>query len=159
MAYGGRGAVIIIEGSDHLGKTTYSQKVQKNGFKYRHMSKPEPDFDYRSYSWGGNYVFDRHFLGGYVYGYVLELHPVVPDFTDAFRMNCDLLKSSKSQLVIIYTTDLSWYSDHLDKGKPEMFNKEQIMAANDVFRWLAQHYLARRSLAIDIRNGKFYNAH
>jgi hypothetical protein len=63
--------VLIIEGSDNVGKTTACKKLEVMGaIPYRHLSKPPDDFDHvREYMERvGPHVQDRFHLGAITYG-------------------------------------------------------------------------------------------
>lgn len=142
---------MIIEGSDHLGKTTLARAVD---LPYMHFTKPirEWAWDYVAvYNAMPNRVWDRFHLGALVYGLCLDLHYVPRDIVKrADAMNRRL--RGQADLVVIHTTDEDWYRHHLtENAKGEMFSREMIMRANRIFPLAAPEW----AILIDIKDGQY----
>lgn len=72
------GKIVILEGPDCTGKTTFARMLEKDyGYVYHHEGVPDPSWDLNE-RFGGqlmsaieskeNHVFDRMFIGEWVYG-------------------------------------------------------------------------------------------
>jgi hypothetical protein len=132
--------MIIIEGADHLGKTTLAKAVaEKLGWKYFHHTKPRPKFSYFSEyleQARPESVWDRYHLGAMVYGEWLGCHRTSLTPTRMGRIS-RFLQWQGAMIVIVYTSDHQWYENFLatDKKK-EMFDVDTIMDANRCFGYL-----------------------
>lgn len=105
---------IIIEGLDRSGKSTLSEEISKIfGFKVVHCSKPKTNDPYKEYVDlfkeydGQNVVFDRFYLGEYVYSNLYRGGCPITDFQfwvlDMMaQKNTSLLIYSKTDLEVIY---------------------------------------------------------
>ena len=143
--------MLILEGADHLGKTTLAKSLK---LRYEHMGIPESGFDYyRDYLYPitPHVVADRFHLGAMVYGHLLKLHPVCPEF-QSIHDAVDYEIKRDCNMFVIYTSDESWYHDHLTKGgKDEAYKVADIMKANRLFPAIAPDW----AITIDIKNGAF----
>lgn len=150
--------MLIIEGADHLGKTTAAKRLvelaashKRYPIRYTHMSRPNESFDFC-----GDYqdisskfaVQDRFHLGGLVW------HE--RKFTrDSLKIVEGRLQALGSVCIVFYTSDVKWYRQALDlTGKPEMFSNDRIIAANDEFKRLVD-YVAWSDFVYDIKDGRF----
>lgn len=134
----------IIEGPDGVGKTTLAHRIVKHCEEldghswpvyYSHMTKPSRHWDYYQ-----DYILrmqpfavqDRFHYGAHIYGNCLGLHPcsMTEDRMRLLEARLDLMGSYR--LVII--ADPYWLKTALvDKPKVELFNEEQILAANSAY--------------------------
>ena len=135
--------MIIVEGPDHVGKTTFCKllqfKMHQTGHlaQLLHMSKPPDDFDYyqgylRELRPGN--VYDRFHYGAYVYGATVGLHPVTRWSFAKMELVHRYIHLQGGLVVLLYAPDDVWYSQHLDTGKDEMFDKSSILKANLAFQ-------------------------
>ncbi len=132
--------MIIVEGSDHVGKTTFCKKLVKEmgGLAfYRHMSKPTDDFDYF-----GDYlsqlrsgdVYDRFHYGAYVYGAMLNLHPTKGFSLDSMRLVSRFIHLRRGLIIVIHDSNHPEYERRLIvEGKEEMFMGRDMRFANMIF--------------------------
>lgn len=130
--------MIIVEGSDGLGKTTLCKALQytlrKMGYKFEvsHMSKPGPCFDfYWDYvkAINGLKVFDRFHLGEIAYGEVIY---GCRQTEEAMRLLDGMLRSLPCVVVLVCATDDWWGRNFVQKK--EMFEIAQIVEVNKYFR-------------------------
>jgi hypothetical protein len=135
--------VIVIEGSDNLGKTRASKRIAElTGWEYRHMNPPPDHWDYNLdvvKMVQIQTVQDRFHLGGLVYGHFLQCHPVVQLDLGRYRDLCiNELRERGVLIVVMYAGDDAWYADHLeaDPERDEMFSSVKRQAANAIFRGL-----------------------
>jgi hypothetical protein len=140
--------MIILEGTDNVGKTTMAQTLceivsERTGLPapglYGHMSRPPADFDH-----GGEYfrnvrlgVQDRYHLGSIVYGRILGggtfPHPRKMRVVQAYLrwMGCH---------VVIVTCQRDALRERLTKSvnREEMYRLDQILDAGDAYSALAR---------------------
>lgn len=150
--------MLIIEGSDNLGKTTAAKALVKLAaghgrypVRYSHMSRPNDTFDflhdYQDIS-SKFAVQDRFHLGGLVW------HKEKIG-RDALKVIEGRLQALGSLCVIMYTSDAAWYKDHLKlHAKPELFDHEKLIVANEHYQALAEH-VAWHDYVFDVRDGKY----
>lgn len=150
--------MLIIEGSDHLGKTTAAKALVKAAaahrrypIRYAHMSRPNEAFDflhdYQDMS-SKFAVQDRFHLGGLVW----HKDKIT---LDSLKIIEGRLMALGSVCVVFYTSDEVWYEKALrEKGKDEMFSPEVIMAANRRFKELAE-YTVWHDFMYDVKDGQF----
>lgn len=142
--------MIVIEGPDGVGKTTFANKLleysARNGepMTYHHMTRPSPGFDYFNdyvlMGIGGNIVRDRFHLGAVVYGQMLGLHSYQEDPT-LLRALIRFVRMRRCVTVVI-TADDHWLRDSLEKEikekkREQMYNVNTIIQANKCFRAIA----------------------
>lgn len=153
--------MLIIEGADHLGKTTAAKQIVKQAgidgkypIRYSHMSRPNETFDflhdYQDMS-SKFAVQDRFHLGGLVWhrGKITSA---------ALRIIEGRLQVLGSVCIVVYTSDVAWYRQALqEKGKDEMFSPEVIMAANRRFMELAESTVWCDYM-YDVKDGRFPDA-
>lgn len=144
--------MLIIEGSDNLGKTTAAQTIvklaadhakkvlDKGGrrdrelafpVRYQHMSRQNEGFDY-FYDYGDMIskwaVQDRFHLGAFAY------HDPCPIPMPALRRIEGWLRSVGSYIAVVICRDRDWYRDRLETAdRYEMFTVDQLVKANDRF--------------------------
>jgi hypothetical protein len=134
--------MFVIEGADHLGKTTIAQKMVKFGMedgrypiRYAHMSRPGSAFNF-----GSDYldmiskyaVQDRFHLGARVY------HPEGTLSDQNLAMVKRWLDDVASVVVVVYAADRREYKRRLlEVAKVEMFPVDTILEANQRFYELA----------------------
>lgn len=150
--------MLIIEGADHLGKTTAAKAIVKAAAKdcrypirYAHMGRPNGAFDflhdYQDMS-SKFAVQDRFHIGGLVWHNNMIT-------VSGLRIIEGRLMALGSICVIFYTSDEVWYEKALrERGKEEMFSPEVIMAANRKFKELADH-VVWRDFVFDVKDGQF----
>jgi len=136
--------MIILDGSDCVGKTTTAERLRALAgptvgleLGYRHLSRPPPDFDHmREYMEGvGQHVQDRYHLSSIVYGKILG----GGTYISARRMlTVQRYLRWQGALVVVFYGGREWLRDQLAKSvKKEMYSREQILDANDAFKALA----------------------
>jgi len=154
--------MLIIEGSDCLGKTTAIDKIRKMvkdwnpPILYGHMSKPNVNrFDFCQ---GYKHhicpfkIQDRFHLGALVW--------------HRGHMNSGKLWSVEKRLkaagaftVIFFTSDYDWYRDQLKKDeRGNLYSEDAMFAANIVYRGMVTGIAYPAPVvdyALDIRNGKW----
>lgn len=136
--------MIILEGPDQIGKTTAAMRLRQMIAEYtrrpetdcyRHMSKPDLNFDhFESYIAGlGSHVQDRFHLGAIVYGLLLGRgsYPSSQHMLIVQRM-----LRWRGALTIIMHGEQQWMRENL-KSRAEMYNAEQILVSNQAFAMLA----------------------
>lgn len=149
--------MLIIEGADHLGKTTAAKALVKLAADHRrypiwyaHMSRPNEAFDflhdYQDMS-SKFAVQDRFHLGGLVW----HKDKITPN---SLKIIEGRLMALGSVCIVFYTSDEDWYKEALSHGKDEMFSPDVIMAANRRFRYLAEHTVWSDFMC-DVRDGQF----
>lgn len=147
--------MFIVEGSDHLGKTTLCRTLPG---KYLHYSKPPDDASLAHY-WPnivyGN-VIDRFHLGAIVYGEILGKHRCPFNQRGRRAIEHTILEMGRrigyTPLAVIYTTDEEWYRWHLgNNAKEEMFDVDIILRANRLFPLIAPTW----AKLVDIGTGEF----
>lgn len=130
--------MLIIEGSDFVGKTTFANKLvvmaiedAKYPVWYCHMSRPNPAFnwfeDYQDYL--SKYaVQDRYHLGSLAY------HDGVMDLA-TLRIIEGWLFSLGSFVVLFYCSDYDWYHERLTEHEQTVtnFDVDTLMEANHRF--------------------------
>lgn len=141
---------VIIEGPDHLGKTTLAKRLaDEHGLHYRHITKPSNWSDFTNTLEQSlletflcdPHVFDRHFLGSFVYGLLAGLHPVPSDWNrERLTYYGRLCKFLDVRLVVVFCADDEVYRRRLNTNpKEELFDIEQMVAANRGFRVLGTY--------------------
>lgn len=145
--------MIIVEGADHVGKTTFCEKLlerMRGDFPeatIRHCGKPDANATFPEY-WDAQLpdepepvIFDRLHIGAFVYGSVLELHPAEGvNIVSLAAYRQQLLNRWYAPFIIIVTCDKVMLEKRLNEApKPEEFDKEQILRANDAFTKVRAH--------------------
>lgn len=139
--------MIILEGTDHTGKTTFAKLLcekiaaQFGGPSinyYRHMTKPREDFDHvAGYMDGiGTWVQDRYHLGSLVYGRILG----GGCYPSARRMRIvQAYLRWRGCLTVIFTCSRDSLHERLKKSvdKEEMYRHDQILDAGDAYNGLS----------------------
>ncbi len=135
--------MLIIEGSDCLGKTTFAKKLltEAGGYKhkfptyYSHMSRPNSSFNFFSHyrDMMSKYAIqDRFHLGGIVW------HNAISQ--PRLEILDGQLKALGSMTIIMYASDFNWYRKRIeadDRGNLLsvddmcMANKEYYLLANE----------------------------
>lgn len=140
--------MIILEGTDCVGKTTLATKLceaiaSRLGTKdpmsyYGHMGKPKPSFDHLA-EYMSNVrcgVQDRYHLGSIVYGYILG----GGTYLSARKMR--VVQSYLSWVgchTIIITCSRDSLRERLGKQiRGELYRTDQILDAGDAYRGLAE---------------------
>lgn len=151
--------MFIVEGADHLGKTTICKEVLKYTEDiyptfFAHMTRPiENVFDFCGHYVDRMSVYgvqDRFHIGGLIY--------------HEDKISQEVLKWIEGQLlirgsfiVVVYTSDTEWYKKHLtENAKEEMFDVETILEVNEAYRTngaIDQSFYS--DMRIDIRDGQF----
>lgn len=153
--------MIIVEGSDHVGKTTFCKKLvdemKRQGVdsKYEHMSRPKSDFDYFGdymTQLHGGQVYDRFHYGAYVYGAMLRLHPTEGFTLQSMRLVSRFIHLRGGMIVLIHDSDLKKYSLRLEDGKEEMFKLRDIEFANKIFSRIP--LIDELDMVMDINGGE-----
>lgn len=150
--------MLIIEGADHLGKTTASKSLVKmaadDGFypiRYSHMSRPNGAFDFLDDYQDMSSKFavqDRFHLGGMVWHEGKITH-------SSLKIIEGRLMALGSFCVVMFTSDEAWYRDRLTAhAKSEMFPIDAIMNANRMFKQLAE-YTVWCDILFDVKDGLY----
>ena len=134
--------MIIVEGPDHVGKTTFCEKIMDNmpgGIRsYSHMIKPGPEWDYyldyiRQLKSGR--VYDRFHFGAFVYGAMLNLHKTPGWSLWRMTLVTQFIHVAKGLVIVMYDSDEQNYKHRLQTSKrKEMFNLGPIVEANHLFQ-------------------------
>lgn len=148
--------MIIVEGSDHVGKTTLCNKlIEEMPGAYYHMSKPGPEFDYF-----GDYlkklkkgcVYDRFHYGAYVYGAMLGLHPTYGYNADVLCRVSRFIRFNNGLIIVLYDSCAGPYEQRLySSDRNEMFNPSNILAANQIFSQI--HLVDEPDIMFDVKGG------
>lgn len=158
---------LILEGPDHIGKTTVAWHLyRKYDYRIHHMGVPTPDWDYEK-----DYldrlpklrvvtrVYDRFHLGALVYGRFLRLHSTNGWSWKTMTRIMQVISSANIPVVIMYTSNSNWLENLLRiKGKTEKFNVKQILGANEIYQMLAHARIGGRDFcqfAWDVKDGKY----
>jgi thymidylate kinase len=134
--------MLIIEGSDDLGKTTAAKRIveivsSRIPAEYRHMGRPTANFDF-----GKDYfkmiepfvVQDRFHYGSLIW------HEGVMNATK-FSVIEGKIRSIGGMSVVFVTTDVDWYVKQLQASeRKQMFNVDQLVNANARYQALAAKY-------------------
>ena len=132
--------MLILEGSDCLGKSTFANLLLKvaDEFErfptfYSHMGRPNASFDFlHDYKdmMSKYAVQDRFHLGGIVW------HDALTDA--ALSLIEGWLQSIGSLTVVMYASDDVWYNQRLlDDDRGNLLTQEAMMIANDVYTQMA----------------------
>lgn len=138
--------MIVIEGTDCVGKTTLARKLVErlNFFSdgklgenwfYAHLSSPSDGWDYY---WDyvrlmqQNIILDRFYMSELAYRTVKE------DTTP--RINPDHIPFLEAGLLMMGAVTVVLVGDHTEitarySEKPEMFKLDKVLAVNEWFRW------------------------
>lgn len=133
---------IIIEGGDHVGKTTAAEWLgAKTGFPVIHAGIKGDDYDHvhdRMMDLGtGPGIYDRFHLSAFVYGRLLHRHPQNLD-DESFFVLVEWLKAEGVITVIMYASDHIELKRRMrEQGKAEAFDMEVRMMANHHYEILA----------------------
>lgn len=129
--------MIIVEGTDRVGKTTLCKKLLERlpTHIYSHSTKPPKDFDYY---WGyidrisPNVVQDRFHMGEVVYSRVRGVRSELG--SEEYRL-VDAALRQVGAFTVVITTLRQTLEKRLDGEDmtQQMYNKEQIIRANDLF--------------------------
>lgn len=136
--------MLILEGSDDLGKTTAAKRLvhlaaeraeveERNACKYpiryEHMTRPNSGFDfYRDYMDMVSMfaVADRFHIGGMVW------HDAIP--YNKLKLIESWLAAVGSFTVLFVSDDPDWYLQRLEQNKrKQMFDIETLMQANSTY--------------------------
>lgn len=136
--------MIVVEGSDNVGKTTaclalarmIAEETRRRPEEcYRHMSRPPPGFDHmREYSeMVGPHAQDRFHLGAVAYGR-LGADGTCPSARQ-MRIVQRMLRW-QGVLVVVMHAERDWLR-RSQFAKQEMYALDTILDVNDAFRMLA----------------------
>jgi hypothetical protein len=151
--------MFVIEGADHLGKTTAAKLLVQIAaedaptypVRYQHMSRQNAAFDFRTdyLDMISKYaVQDRFHLGAIGYHEPGTLTP------DALQTVQRWLKEVGSYVVLFYSSDVDWYVKHLrSQPKEEMFDVEVMVEANRRFNELRWDPSVQIDLSWDVSLG------
>lgn len=139
---------LILEGPDHVGKTTFANLLVKEAealglpAHYSHMSKPPKNFDwYRNYLQRAQpfAVQDRFHLGGIVYGKLYHGTEITPN---SLRMLDAHLALQGSMTIVMYHGSDDTYAQRLEESpKEEMFDPKSLIAVNQMYRGIVRSEL------------------
>lgn len=139
---------IILEGADHLGKSTFAADMintydpDNTYIRLAHMGIPHDEWNYASDYFHGfeseNVIYDRFHLGGFVYGKLMRLHGTrywtYEKLADIMKKLWHPWRRELAQVptVIFYASDTVWFAKHLrESGKKEAFSVERILEVNE----------------------------
>lgn len=151
--------MLIIEGSDNLGKTKAAKRLLElsrsmaeweHPTYYSHMSRPHPSFNFSTDyipRMSVDAIQDRFHLGSLVW------HQGV--MTDVkLRWLEGHLRIRGSFIVIFVASDRDWYDKHLQGSpKPEMFGHHALLNANDKYRSLVDS--VDHDIVVDVSGEKW----
>lgn len=133
--------MLILEGSDCLGKTTFAELLLKEADSrkvyptyYSHMSRPNCTFnfcsDYKDMM--STYAIqDRFHLGGIVWHNAISKQEL-----NAIEL---WLKNKSSMVVVLYASDHDWYRDRIEKdNRGNMLPIYAMCAANKEYELMAK---------------------
>jgi len=163
--------MIIIEGSDQLGKTTLARKlsIQLSSVLYgdedhtervyRHMTRPPDGFDHLTgyVERVGPHVWDRFHLGALAYGR-LTGNGGCPNPRQMLWVQRYL--RWQGAIVIVMHADRWWLKEHLDSTREEMYSKQTILDVNDIFVMISRssnHGEKYCDFSIDVTDGAWPN--
>lgn len=133
--------MLIVEGSDHVGKTTFCKKLVEELGKfgeYHHMSKPGPEWDYYHdyfHQLMSGRVYDRFHFGAFVYGAMLNLHPVQGWSLWRMCLVTQFIHVARGVVVVIYDSCDHEYEQRIRASeRSEMFSVGAIVEANKLFQ-------------------------
>lgn len=139
-------SIVILEGTDHIGKTTLANKLEASGWIYHHFGVPSVNWDYfydfikfiDGLDKTKHHVIDRFHLGGLVYGRILRLHTQKVEL-ERYTDLKEILNFLGASIHIFYANDEDWLENHLFQSKKaELYSGTMILRANRVYRWLAE---------------------
>jgi hypothetical protein len=161
--------MLIIEGSDYLGKTTAAKRLaemiheQWGGDRgnadvyYRHKTKPEPDEN--TLSWfmrnTGFRIQDRYHLSSIAYGVALGAYEHNPSWAE-FRALQRWLRWMGCVTVVFYASDSQKWYKTLEWDATQMYRRDQAELVNEAFKGLAGGYNHGErwcDYAVDVSNG------
>lgn len=131
--------MFIIEGADHLGKTTLAHKVVDEAVRqgipafYSHMGRPPEGFD-----WLNHYrlrmqtyaVQDRFHLGSLIW------HEGVMNQAKLRLIEGWLY--SQASFILVMTGERNWYLSWLDTdNRDQLFDRDKIKDANTIYTFMA----------------------
>lgn len=141
--------MLIIEGSDCLGKTTFAKLLlecadKQNIFPtyYSHMSRPNASFDFF-----GDYIDmmstyaiqDRFHLGGIVWHHAIE--------QPALSIIEGWLRSIGSMTIILYASDYNWFRKRIQEdNRGNMLSINAMCAANKEYEMLANNCHSKKCI-------------
>lgn len=133
----------IIDGPDHVGKTTAAERLaEMTGQPIVHAGIKPDDFNHVSDRLDQlqlNAIHDRFHLSGYVYGYLMGLHSVghLNPATMEHMVN-SIRDLSRVTVVVLYDgEDDTYYSRATKNPKDEAFPVETMCEVNRWFRCIA----------------------
>lgn len=149
--------MLIIEGSDCLGKTTFANllvseaaKREKYPIYYSHMSRPNSAFDFFDHYTDMMSKFavqDRFHIGGIVW------HSKINEAELSIIEG--RLRSIGSMTMMFYVSDFVWFKKKLkEDNRGNMFGDNAIIAANEFYKKLAEGKLSKKPIidfAFDIK--------
>ena len=146
---------IILEGPDGAGKTTLAnQLMEKYGAKYFHSSsKTENTQDYHIDLLfnEGNVVYDRFFIGEYVYSAVFDRQCKLNNHDLLFLSS--LADSQKCLIVVLYTSNVYSIFNRLNhRGGESKAIIDNLVEINSMFKLIGKTLISdkRNVLCIDI---------
>lgn len=140
-------SAIIIEGGDHVGKTSAAellaastgQRVDHNGVKpatYHHFYDRLTDLDPEA-----DLIYDRFHLSGFVYGHLGGLHPtgLTPQ---KLHMLMNWIRFKGIPVVIMFDSDERSYIKRMEeRPKREQFAIENRIVINAMYAHLSSEHL------------------
>lgn len=130
--------LIILEGLDKCGKTTYARRLEKDGYIYKHFSKPDDGEDvfktYMSFltslDKSKKYVVDRFNMGEMVYGWFYRNSPAYSE--DRYEM-INLLISQWDHLFIYFCNEPEFIRAKFLEDKEESTKEKDIEQLKQIY--------------------------
>jgi len=139
--------MIIIEGADHTGKTTFAKSFE---LPYRHMLRPDANYDHLTEYVKGIFpgVQDRYHIGSVVYGMMLRSgsHPTYRQMKIIHRY----LQWAGCYIIIMHCDPKVLRQRLEESDRDEMYKIPDILAANDAYRSIMKNSIVNASLCIDV---------
>lgn len=156
--------MLIIEGSDNLGKTTAALAMRKlvshwnPPIMYCHMTRPNLqrfDFCYDYFPHIRKHAIqDRFHLGALAY------QPSRITLANLMLVETALL-DVHSRIVVFFTSDIDWYTAQLNSDtREQMYDIKTMLKVNAIYQQIAEGTHPLTPLvheSIDIKNGQYPN--
>jgi hypothetical protein len=145
--------IIVIEGSDGVGKTTLAKSLQKSlKSAYVHYG-PLPlwwrIWDYKD-RLVRHAVYDRYHWSSYAYS---SVYPQPIDVTpeDCVRIDSDIrrLLSGQYATVLVYCSEPNFFEN---RAKDDLFDVKQIKAVNERYALQRKHFDVAHDIAVGYAN-------
>lgn len=137
---------IIIEGPDHVGKTTAAKLLaDSTGMRIIHAGVKPDSYNHLTGRMRDlvpeHAIHDRFHLSGFVYGHLCAMHP--EDITPArMRVLMKWLRFMNVPVVIMFDGDQVEYKSRMaEKPKEETFGMNVRLIVNEIYGFLSRYTL------------------